>query len=265
MVFPFHVDLRSVFIPRFSSGFCSNLLTDEQCKTAIQPAESALLMRLHINEDEETDQTVMRDDTTGYSAARTVSEYFHDSIQGLSDYYLASRSEEVISSANVSCLRNYTMASPQSEQYVYDNLTQIRRSFTSLRRLRFHVNNTILPNLLKFKPTNSCIESFVNLTCQACIEEIPDTCQGACNAVLYGCLAPFRDGFRDEFNLLWSTIAQIISITNELLPIARAVPRLTFAINISKASEVQELVSLKLVYNIESVLSDSLCHAETSK
>ena len=214
---------------------------------AIQPAETTLLMHLHINEDEETDQTVIRDHTTGYSAARTVSEYFHDSIQGLSDFYLASRSEEEITVDNVNCLRNYTLASPQSEQYVYDNLTQIRRSFTSLRRLRFHVNNTILPNLLKIKPTNSCIESFINLTCQACIEDIPDTCQGACNAVLYGCLAPFNDGLMQEFNLLWSIVGQIISITNELLPITRAVPKLTFAVNISKASEVEELVSLKLV------------------
>ena len=140
------------------------------------------------------------------------------------------------------CILQASLATPEQERYVYDNLTEIRRSFTALRRMRIHINNTILPYLLALRPTNSCIESLVNVRCQACVEDIPDNCRGVCNALTFGCLAPFREGIGAQFDLMWNVTMQIVNLTNDILPNARIMPRKAYSINISNAEAVKNLV-----------------------
>ena len=242
MILFLHADLREVFVPEFSRSFCSGLLTSSQCDDAISGAERELLDHLYINEDEETDSMVILDENSGFSSARVVSRYLSDSVNGIEENYLASRVDSEISQDQFTCLLEEIRAPPDEERYVYDNLTQIRRSFTALRRLRNHVNLTILPDIVAIRPTNSCITSFIDARCQACMEDIPDNCQGACNALVYGCLAPFREGLEGQFNLLWSITDQILTITNEMLPVVRSLRNLAYSININNAEAVERLV-----------------------
>ena len=81
------------------------------------------------------------------------------------------------------------------------NLHQIRLATSALMRLRGHVKGSALTQILATRPAKSCIGSFIDIRCAACVENIPDMCKGACNALLYGCLAPFAEGLKGQFDL----------------------------------------------------------------
>ncbi len=235
------LDLRDTFVGRFSRNFCSGLITTEECDTAINLSRQSFLNHLYINDDETTDYSEMQNENSGFNSARLVSEYLSDSINGIMDNYL---SAEDLTQEQRTCIYENSLATPQQERYVYDNLTEVRKSFTALRRLRSHLNTTILPNLRTLRPTDTCIESMINISCRACREDIPNTCRGVCEALTIGCFAPFRDGIGKQFDIMWNVTRLIVNYTNSLIPNAIVIPRTGFGIDINNANAVRTLVSI---------------------
>ena len=183
----------------------------------------------------------------GFSPAGIISTFFNHTLEAILNDFVESRVQADLTSANKKCIREaLKMIVPADrERYVYDNLTIIRRAATSLSRLRNEINRTVIPMILDVRPTNSCIESFINIRCEACMpgHSIPENCRGACNALVYGCLAPFRDGLERQFNLLWNVTSQLVNITNRAMLTAGRLPQQAFSINISNSIAVTQLVS----------------------
>ena len=227
------IGLRKNFIPRFSRNFCGPF-DREDCDEAIDNPRLDLLTNLVINETtNENDQDFTRN---------VISAYATSAVNGIIRYFVTPRVQSLSNSNRLCIQRIFEQESSQIEQLT-NHLIQIRRAISALKRLRNFLRKTAVPQILKVNLTNSCVASFISLRCRACVEDLPETCRGACNALVYGCLAPYRDGLRAQFNLLWNATGQIVNTTNNIIRTTGRLSRTLFGVNISDARNLTQMVS----------------------
>ena len=266
-------DLKKRFIPLFSQSFCG-VVGGADCSKATETPQGNLLSNLLIREsnddddddddasddedddasDDDGDGRDKRDDDSNdgddsnddddneLTTSRIINEYAASSVDGILEYYVNPRANS-LSTANRNCVRDSLQVRRDQLENIVKNFAQIRLVISALTRLRNHVKSTIVSRILSVRPPDSCIDSFIKLRCKECIEDIPDTCQGACDAVVYGCLAPYSEGLREQFNLLWNSTNQIVNIANRLLANTGSLPQTLFGVNTSNATSLKNLVS----------------------
>ena len=171
-----------------------------------------------------------------------MTEYVNATVFGLLEYFVKPN-VAALSDADEACIRNALQAENVIFEDILRNLTQIRLATSALSRLRNHVKSAVRSYIRSIRPAKSCIQSFINVRCDACVMNITGTCRGACNALVYGCLAPFAEGLRDEFNLLWNSTNQIVNITNKALRETGSLPQSLFAVNVSNGQDLAQFVS----------------------
>ena len=177
-----------------------------------------------------------------FTTDEIVDKYADSTVDGIIEYYVKPRASSLSDSHRI-CLRDSLQVRRDRLNDVVRNFTQIRLAISALIRLRNYVKSTVVSKILSVRPANSCISSFINLRCKECIEDIPDTCRGACNAVVYACIAPYSVGLRKQFNLLWNATNQIVDITSRLLTTTGSLSQSLFNINISNKTTLNSLVS----------------------
>ena len=171
-----------------------------------------------------------------------MTDYINATVFGVLEYFVKPRFSD-LSNADEACIRNALQAQNVEFEDILRELTQIRLATSALARLRSYVRSSVLSYIRSIRPAKSCIQSFINVRCDACVMNITGTCRGACNALVYGCLAPFAEGLRDEFNLLWNSTNQIVRIINQALRQTGSSPQSLFAVNITSEQGLGELVS----------------------
>ena len=92
-----------------------------------------------------------------------------------------------------------------------NRIGQLRRISTSLYRILRWYRSTFLQRLANFRPLEQCVARFITLRCAACSQQnIPMVCRPRCGALVRGCLSPFNQGLRGQFNILWNVTRQIV-------------------------------------------------------
>ena len=208
----------------------------------LTPFANTLKSHLVINDDED-------DDPEGQQTGFTVAGYMQNLLDATTELTINTLLAPRVMNFNTDqrvCVTKELNAQINATQQnlIVFNLTQIRKSLTSIVRIKRWFNNTFRNDLANFEPLNTCVNEFITLRCESCRREIPDTCRDVCNAVIYGCFAPFQIGLEEQFNILWN-------VTNQLVDIAGALTRSSgpqldniYLVNITDNMELTTLVSL---------------------
>lgn len=95
-------------------------------------------------------------------------------------------------------------------QAMKNNIEWLRKIYSVLNIIKQWYELDLVSKVLRVPFTKTCIDSFIQLRCTACVQNIPPLCQSVCRYLVQGCFVPFRQGLRAQLNILWNVTQQLI-------------------------------------------------------
>lgn len=209
--FVLHVDIETIFIPRFLRLLEFPLNVTQDLSTYNETIRNNFFIRpRQPNEEEFT--------VDGFTHSLIRSQFNFIIRMVIEPQVMHNNATPPLNEGRLACVHEQlnALVNRTTKTRIDRSVQQLRLAVEALRRIHMWFDTTFIPSLrMSFTPLDACVNALIQLQCQECVENIPSLCRGVCNSVIYGCYAVIKNGWSGQFNVLWNVTDQLVKISRE--------------------------------------------------